>query len=122
MNDKLIALEAAVAELRRELDELRRTRHRTMRDTHRCPACGGTPVLRFQRVKDVGYGELHDLSLHKERSFWRNVVTGGVLEAYACRACRLVEWHASSLDDVELGEDVTELFAEDPPREIGPYR
>src|SRR5215471_11539425 len=108
MNDKLIALEAAVAELRRELAELRRAPHRTMRDTHRCPACGGTPVLRFKHIKDVGYGELFDLSLQKKQTFWR-MSGSGALEVYACRACRLVEWHASSLDDVVLDDNVTEL-------------
>jgi hypothetical protein len=121
MDDKVIALEAALAELRRELDELRHTRHRTMRDTHRCPACGATPVLRFERIKDVGRYELHDLSLQKVRTFWR-MTEKGQLEAYACRACRLVEWHASSLEDVVLGEDVTELHAEAPPPKAGPYR
>lgn len=46
------------------------------------------------------------------------------LEAYACRNCRLVEWHASTLDDVVAdGQEAIELVAlDDAPVADAPYR
>ena len=126
MDDKVIALQAAVDELRRDLDELRRARRGSMRDTHRCPACGGGQLLHFRRIKDVAQNGIVDFALAKQWDVWRWRSlhdVGGVLEAFACRACRLVEWHAISLDDVKPdGEDVVELTAEDPAPGDGPYR
>jgi len=125
MDDRIAALEAAVDDLRREVDRLKRTRGRSMRETHRCPACGGGRVLRFREIKDLAHAGTVDLSLQKEYSSWWGLRrSSGHLEAYACRACRLVEWHAATLDDIEVdGEIVVELVAEDAPvPETAPYR
>jgi hypothetical protein len=45
-------------------------------------------------------------------------------EAFVCKACRLVEWHVSSIEGVEVdGADIVELTAEDPPApSSAPYR
>lgn len=118
---RIHALEARVAELDAQL---RRPRMTSMRATGRCPACSGQRVLHFRKIKDVAHGGVHDLSLQKDYSPWWGVkLVAGALEAYACRTCKLVEWHAVTLDDVKPdGEDVVELIIDDvvPPAE--PYR
>jgi hypothetical protein len=120
-------LESALAELRAELEQLRRPRISSMRSTGRCPSCHGRRLIHFKRVKDVaGDTTTVDLSLQKNiTSFWQIVGTAaGVLEAFACRACKLVEWNAISLDDVKVeGPEVVEVEG---PADVdpagGPYR
>lgn len=111
---RLAALEATVAELRDELGRLRlhTTARRGMRETYRCSACGGTKILHFAHIKEMAHSGMVDLVLQKEASLWtgRILHRGGALEAFACRSCRLVEWHAISLDDVTPdGSEVVEL-------------
>ena len=122
---RLTALEAAVADLRKELAVARRPQMRSMRVTHRCPACNGGRLIHFRNIKDVAHGGTHSLSLQKEYSSWWGLkLTAGTLEAFACRGCRLVEWHAVTLDDIKPdGEDIVEIVAaaESEP-DVGPYR
>ena len=108
---RIAALEATVGELRDELQRLRTTSRRAMRETYRCSSCGGTKVLHFAHVKDMAHNGMVDLALQKESSTWWGMKSSaGALEAFACRNCRLVEWHAISLDDVQVdGTDVIEL-------------
>lgn len=120
-------LESAITELRAELARLQRPRIRTMRQTRRCPSCDGRRLMHFKRVKDnAGDGTLIDFSLQKHApSFW--TILGrdtGILEAFACVTCRLVEWSAVSLDDVKVdGEDVVEVEgADETATDGGPYR
>ena len=48
---------------------------------------------------------------------------GAALEAFACRNCRLVEWHASTLADVKPnGVDIIELDGSESPPPDAPYR
>jgi hypothetical protein len=126
---RIEVLEAAVAELREQLHALtqRDSRIRSMRQTHRCPACGGTKLLHFRSIKELGHMGLVDLVLQKEYSPWRGRLktTAGAVEAFACRNCRLIEWGAISLDDIVLDDkEVVEIDgdAEQPPAEPGPYR
>ena len=60
---RLTALEAAVADLRKELAVARRPQMRSMRVTHRCPACNGGRLIHFRNIKDVAHGGTHSLSL-----------------------------------------------------------
>ncbi len=120
-------LESAITELRVELERLQRPRIRSMRATGRCPSCDGRRLLHFKRIKDVsGDGGTVHLSLQKDdSSFWAIVGTDtGKLEAFVCRACKLVEWNAISLDDVKVtGTDVVEVEGpEDVDPANGPYR
>lgn len=122
---RIRALETAVTELRDEIDRLRKGRNHSMRATHSCPACGGTRILHFTRIKDLAHNQMVDLALQKQFSVWWGVkLSAGALEAYACRSCRLVEWHAISLDDVEPdGQEVIELDGSTGERPVpGPYR
>jgi hypothetical protein len=122
---RIAALEATVSDLRDELQRMR-TPRRSMRETYRCSACGGTKVLHFAHVKDLAHNGMIDLALQKEfSSFWGLKSSGGALEAFVCRNCRLVEWHAISLDDVRPdGTEVIELdgSAGEPPIDPTPYR
>jgi hypothetical protein len=117
---RIAALEAAVAELR-ERDPGTRTMHRT----HRCPACGGTKLFHFVRVKEEAQQEVVDLALNKRyRRFAGVMRSDGELGAFACRNCRLVEWHAVSLDDVMPdGKNILEIDGdESAPPASSPYR
>ena len=123
--EQIAALAAAVADLQAEVEHLRKGRIRAMRETHRCSACGGTRLLHFKRIKDVAEGRMVDLALQKEFSAWWGVkLSAAALEAFACRNCRLVEWHAISLDDVQPdGDEVVELEGSAPePPSASPYR
>lgn len=113
-----------MADLRDELERVRRTRVRAMRDTHQCPVCGGTRILHFRHVGDTSHTSVVDFTLQKKTwLFWGVKMSAGALEAFACRACRLVEWHAISLDDVEPdGKEVVELAGEVPAPPSSPYR
>jgi hypothetical protein len=70
---RLAALELAVTELRTQLDH-ERTRIRTMQRTHTCPSCGGTRILHFRRVEEVGDAGPVPLSLDNRYSMWREKV------------------------------------------------
>jgi hypothetical protein len=122
---RLVTLEASLAELRVELARVTAKRLGSMRQTLRCPACGGGKLFHIRAVKDITDSGTTDLALQKEISIWGRVkLNAGVLEAYACRSCRLVEWCAASLDNVEAdGEDVLEVNAPvEPELDDGPYR
>ena len=119
-------LEATVDDLRRDLEHLRKQRRLPMRQTHRCSACGGARVLNITLIADMK-GDVGSvpLSLAKDLSFWGTVKDHlGPLEAFVCRSCLLVEWHAGSLDGLEPdGKTVIELEAPaDADPEAGPYR
>ena len=97
-----------------------------MRETYRCSACGGTKILHFAHVKDMAHNGMVDLSLQKVYSIWSGMkFSAGPLEAFVCRGCRLVEWHAISLAGVAAdGTDVIELdgSAGERPMDPSPYR
>ena len=126
---RLAALELAVGELRTTVAELEqrlateRTRIRTMRHTVQCPSCGGRRILHVRTVHQVSAYGLVPLALASDIR-WSGVKQGGPLQAYACRNCGLLEWHATGLDLLEPdGENVVELEAEaEPPPPTTPYR
>lgn len=120
---RIISLEASVAELREELAQLRRPQRRSMKATGVCPECGGRSLLQFRQESDIAKLP-YALVLYKKLRRGGNWQNGGVLEAFACRACLLVEWHAVTLDDCSPnGTDVIEREApEDPESSTGPFR
>src|SRR5450432_2835889 len=99
---RIAALEAALHEVRgklqvalddvhRELATAQRPRLGSMKQTRRCPACGGGRILYFRRIKERSRYALVDLALQYQLDGSRFKLIAGVMEAYACRACRLVE-------------------------------
>jgi hypothetical protein len=125
-NDHRIAvLEAALAEVRIELERLREPRRSgSMHQTHSCPVCGATRLLHFRKIQEMTRNGMVDLALQKEHSVWWGLrESAAALEAYACRNCRLIEWHAISLDDVNPdGKDVVEIEGGERPVDPAPYR
>ena len=67
---RLAQLEAAVDHLERELERLRKERRLPMRQTHRCPACGGTRLFHIKSVSDMQATQQVPLSLQKQVSAW----------------------------------------------------
>jgi hypothetical protein len=124
-DQRIAVLEAALAEVRLELHRLREPRRTgSMHQTHQCPVCGGTRLLHFRKIQEMTHGGMVDLSLQKEFSTWWGIKhAAGALEAYACRNCRLIEWHAVSLDAVKAdGNAVVEIESGERPMDPAPYR
>jgi len=120
---RLAALELAITELHAQLDH-DRTRIRTMRLTHACPACGGKHLLHFRRIYEAG-GGLVPLSLDTRHSRWWGTLEGEPIQVYGCRACGLLEWYAPGINRVKPdGETIVELTNAEAPNvpEPGPYR
>jgi len=65
---RIAGLEVAVAELREEVERLRKARARSMRETFTCPMCGNTKILHFTRIKDLAHNGMVDLALQKQFS------------------------------------------------------
>lgn len=122
IEDRVVALELAVAELRAELDAAR-TRIRTMRQTLQCPSCGGRRILHFLRIHESNDQGLTPLSLTTRFSGWWGVQAGDPLEAFVCKQCGLLEWHASGLENVKPdGVHVVELGHDEDAPPTPPYR
>ena len=112
--DRVAGLELAVRELRAELDR-ERTRIRTMRQTLRCPSCGHRRILHFRRINEVTDTGVLPLSLTTQYRTWWGAKAGEPLHVYVCRACGLLEWHATALDTVKVdGDAVVEIWGDDP--------
>jgi hypothetical protein len=120
---RIAVLETKLDDLVREVERLRAARHASMAQLQRCPACGG-PLFHFTNIRERSHhGSLTDFTLHKMETFW-SAKDRAPLEAYACRSCGLVEWHAKELSAVE---PATDALAIDPPADAlppsdGPFR
>lgn len=117
---RLAALEDRVTALQRELTR----RHGSMAQTRRCPACGFGSLFQFTQVQERKDSGMSELALHHAKG-WLHTDSVAPLEAYACRRCRLVEWHARQLDGlVADGVKVValEAEAEPPPPSDTPFR
>lgn len=127
--DELIALRERVAALESQLRELhelvaqsRAGGFRSMRDSRRCPACGGGALVHVRRASQASDAGVVPLGIvHVSR--WTGVVAHGPLESLTCRACGLVELHVIDFTGVEAdGKHVVAIDPEaDPPRD-GPFR
>ena len=118
--DRIAALELEVGELRAAL-AAERTQIRTMRQTLRCPSCGGRRILHVRRIDEASatLGFTNALSLTKTSLSWGGVEAGEPLQVFACRACGLVEWYAPKLASIEVdGDTIVELVGDDPA--VGP--
>ena len=112
-------LEATVAELRHQLAYANPSGFRAMRDSRRCPACDSGSLLHIRRLEEA---MRQPLALYHAYT-WAGASTHAPLEAFVCRTCRLVEWHAIELVGVEPdGDTVVEIEPEDDPPTEGPYR
>ena len=120
---RIAVLETKLDELTRELAQLRADRRASMAQLQRCPACGG-PLWHFPNIRERGHhGSLTPFTLHKKATFW-SAKDRAPVEAYACRTCGLVEWHAKELAEVEPAADALAIDppADPPPPSDGPFR
>lgn len=130
VDTRLGAAELAIAELRARIEELdarlaaERTRIRTMRQTVQCPSCGGRRILHVRALYHGNYAGMAALSLIMRNGKWTGPTWGDPMEAYACRNCGLVEWHAGPIERLTPdGENIIELVGDEPtPTTTSPYR
>jgi hypothetical protein len=119
--ERVAALEETVVALRSQI-----AHPTTMKRSRRC-SCGGETIYHFTRVYEVANEDrLHELSLYKreQQGVFAPVKTRAPLEAYACKACGLVEWHAINLEGVVVdGKTVIKYEPiRKPNADDGPYR
>jgi hypothetical protein len=127
---RLTALEVAVSDLRALVAQLEnrltaeRTRIRTMRHTLQCPSCTGRRILHVRTIHEASDSGLAPLALNTQFDGWTGVKPGDPLQAYVCRNCGLLEWHATGHRSLTAdGTDIVELVGEDgAPPQGEPYR
>jgi hypothetical protein len=129
LRERVARLEAANTDLAAQLAALRdaveRARiggYRSIRDSRRCPACGGGAFLHVPRATQVSHTRIVPLGITHEWK-WTGAIAHGALESFTCRRCGLVELHVTDFSDVQVdGQSVIALDPEpDPPRD-GPFR
>lgn len=122
LRDRVARLEAQLAELRDLVDRSHAGGFRSIRDTRRCPACGGGAFLHAPRTTQASHTQVVPFGIAHHWK-WTGAVASGVMEVFACRHCGLVEWHVIAPADVEPdGVNVLAVEPEsDPPRD-GPFR
>ena len=108
---RLATLEVTVERLRAALDQ---PRARTMRSELLCPSCGGGVIYHFKRMPD-------ELALARKYG-WFGVTENAALEAFACFACGLVEWHVSGLTELMPDGETVTVYRKDAPPKVDPYR
>ncbi len=116
---RMTALEDLVRDLRVELATSLSGRFRSMRDSRRCPACGGERLLHIPDAQEkTDTGVTRPFAVHHERGFWSGRREHGPIEHFICRACFLVESHVKDLDGVD--PDGKYVIAIDPDPERPP--
>ena len=121
---RMAALENLVRDLRVELATSLAGRFRSMRDSRRCPACGGEHLFHFpEALEKTDYGVTTPLAVHHERGFWKGAKHRGAIEHFVCRRCLLVESHAIDLDGIQAdGKYVISIDPEPTRTPDGPFR
>src|SRR6185436_18076546 len=121
---RMVALEEQVRDLRVELQTSLSGRFRSMRDSRRCPACGGESLFHILDAREKTHGgATTPMSLHHERGFWSGGKEHGPIEYFVCRTCMLVESHAKNLDGVEHdGQYVVAIDPDSTRPPDGPFR
>lgn len=127
LRERIAQLENAYTALASQLDELRAAlaapKRHSMRDSRRCPACGGQALLHIPRTTQVGHESIAQLGLYHEWKVWSGAVARGAMETFACRTCGIVELHVTQLDDVKIdGDRVRAVDPEPEPPHDGPFR
>jgi hypothetical protein len=122
LEDRVAVLEQLVTELRAELAH--QPRRDSMSKTFTCPCCGHGSILGIREIREHTHGGLVPLAVGNKAGFWSSK-PGAPLQAYICKACRYVEWHVASIENLVVdGENVLELKRpEEPPApQDAPYR
>lgn len=121
---RIVALEARCAALEEQVDDLRASWSGSMLKDATCPACGGKEILHVKQATQLSESmAITPLALGYDLT-WTGVKHRGALEYFVCCACRLVETHATKLEDVERdGVKIVQVsVAEQRPPSQDPYR
>jgi hypothetical protein len=129
LSDRVARLEAANAALARQLDQLRDLvdrahagGFRSIRDSRRCPACGGGAFLHVPHATQVSEIGVVPLGIHHVTR-WTGSVAHGAMESFTCRHCGLVELHVVAPGEVTVdGKHILAVDPEPPPPADGPFR
>jgi hypothetical protein len=127
--ERVARLEAANATLARQLEELRDLvdrahagGFRSIRDSRRCPACGGGAFLHVPKVTQASDIGVVPLGIHHVTR-WTGTTAHGTMESFTCRQCGLVELHVIAPSEVNVdGVHVLAVDPEPPPPAAGPFR
>ncbi len=127
LEGRLARLEADNAQLLQRVEDLalqvattRAGGFRSMRDTRRCPACGGGKLVHVPRMQEAAAGTLVDFALAHEWK-WSGIVSKGPIECFACQTCGLVEMHVTDFKDTVDNQRIVAIDPERDPTK-GPYR
>jgi hypothetical protein len=96
---RMTSLETLVRDLHLELSRAAVGGFRSMRDTRRCPACGGQQLFHIPEALELTHGGSTPLAVHHYKAFW-GPRSQGPIEYFICRRCLLVETHAKDLDGI----------------------
>lgn len=120
---RMVALEEQLRDLRVELATSLAGRFRSMRESRRCPACGGERLFHITQAQEkTDHGSATPLAIHHERGFWKGAAQRSPIEYFVCRSCMLVESHAINLDGVTADGDYVIAIEPEPSPTEGPYR
>ncbi len=120
---EMAALEEKVSELHRELARSSAGGFRGMRDTRRCPACGGARLLHIPAATELAKRGTAPLAIHHQNGFW-GPTSQGPIEHFVCRGCKLIESHVIDLAGIEVDGETVVAIDPDPEPESGggPFR
>lgn len=120
---EMAELSEQVKELHRELARSAAGGFRAMRDTRRCPACGGGRLLHIPAATELASRGAAPLTIHHLDGWW-GATSKGPIEHFVCRGCMLIESHVTDLDGIE--PDGKTVIAIEPEPEVppgsGPFR
>ena len=122
LEERVAVLETMVQELRAQLEKP--PRRDSLAKTYTCPCCGGGRILGVRKIEEHTHGGLVPLAIGNRATFWSSK-PGAPLQAYICMACRYVEWHVASIDNLVVDTtNVVELVRPEEPEPEGdaPYR
>jgi hypothetical protein len=121
MNDHLLQ---RVVELGIEVQRTRTGGFRSMRDSKRCPACGEGSLVHVRHAQSPTASGVAEKGLTYSWSRWSGATkVYGTMEALACRACGLVEYHVIDWAGIHAdGEQIVAIVPDGEPPTGGPFR
>jgi hypothetical protein len=101
---EIASLHGQIQSLRAKVDAAERRTAPSIRDSLRCPNCGGTTIFHAQQVLDRTEAGREALAV-AQPSVWRSR-TVGKLELYFCKRCGRAEWFVKDHAEIEADGDV----------------
>ncbi len=122
LRERMTSLENLVRDLQLELTRASVGGFRSMRDTRRCPACGGQHLFHIPQALELTDTGTTPLAVHHYKTIWKPR-SRGPIEYFICRSCLLIESHAKDLDGIDAdGKAVIAIDPEGDAPADGPFR